>query len=545
MDLEFSCISYNVRGLKQKPKRIKIFNYLNEKVKKGFIFLQETHSIGNDILDWQNDWGGTMILNSGNSNSRGTLIAFTPDFDYKILKHITDDDGRIQICSIMFDERKLLLVNIYNENIEQKQVILLKKLDVLLESFSDVQDHEIIMGGDWNVILDKNLDASGGNPQLKLSSLSEITKIVEKYDLCDIFRIRNPLKRRFSFRQPTPRRLRRLDYFFISNAVQDRIKSCETLTSLSSDHSPVSLAFECSVLYTPGSNYWKFNSQHLKNLTFCSELSDVIENAKLEFSDCDPQTKWELVKFRIRSFCIKFSKKIAREKRERLEILEKNIEQFENIPANEHSISQDTYNENKLEFESLMDEKTLGYILRSKTEWYQNGEKSSKFFLNLEKKKGVQNTIKVLSASPVNSFSGDLLKNPKDISKRIKNFYSKLFTRTSSKSIDDCKQFLQNYNLPQLSQEQKDWLNRPLTLDELKLAIKNSQNGKSPGNDGLTREFFIVFWRNVSDTYFQSLLNGKEKGFLSTSQRQAVIKLLGKKKIKTNVLLKIGDLSVL
>ena len=210
MDLEFSCISYNVRGLKQKPKRIKIFNYLNEKVKKGFIFLQETHSIGNDILDWQNDWGGTMILNNGNSNSRGTLIAFTPDFDYKILKHITDDDGRIQICSIMFDERKLLLVNIYNENIEQKQVILLKKLDVLLESFSDVQDHEIIMGGDWNVILDKNLDASGGNPQLKLSSLSEITKIVEKYDLCDIFRIRNPLKRRFSFRQPTPRRLRRL-----------------------------------------------------------------------------------------------------------------------------------------------------------------------------------------------------------------------------------------------------------------------------------------------------------------------------------------------
>ena len=147
MDLEFSCISYNVRGLKQKPKIIKIFNYLNEKVKKGFIFLQETNSIGNDILDWQNDWGGTMILNSGNSNSRGTLMAFTPDFDYKILKHITDDDGRIQICSIMFDERKLLLVNIYNENIEQKQVTLLKKLDVLLESFSDVQDHEIIMGG--------------------------------------------------------------------------------------------------------------------------------------------------------------------------------------------------------------------------------------------------------------------------------------------------------------------------------------------------------------------------------------------------------------
>ena len=43
-----------------------------------------------------------------------------------------------------------------------------------------------------------------------------------------------------------------------------------------------------------------------------------------------------------------------------------------------------------------MDEKTNGYILRSKTNWYENGEKSSKFFLNLEKKRAIQNTIKVL-----------------------------------------------------------------------------------------------------------------------------------------------------
>jgi len=44
-----------------------------------------------------------------------------------------------------------------------------------------------------------------------------------------------------------------------------------------------------------------------------------------------------------------------------------------------------------------MEEKTKGYILRSKTDWYESGEKSSKFFLNLEKKRATQNSIRVLA----------------------------------------------------------------------------------------------------------------------------------------------------
>ena len=167
------------------------------------------------------------MLNHGNSNSRGTSIAFTKDFNYKLLKYVSDEDGRIQICSIEYNDKKLLLINIYNENTEQKQVALLKKLGRLLENFENVPDHEIITGGDWNVIFDKKLDAHGGNPSLKLSSLAEIKRIGEKYDLCDIFRIRYPKVKLFSFRQPTPRRLRRLDYFLVSNSLQDRIVKCE------------------------------------------------------------------------------------------------------------------------------------------------------------------------------------------------------------------------------------------------------------------------------------------------------------------------------
>ena len=55
------------------------------------------------------------------------------------------------------------------------------------------------------------------------------------------------------------------------------------------------------------------------------------------------------------------------------------------------------------------------------------------------------------------------------------------------------------------------------------------ENNKSPGNDGLTKEFYIRFWNEVK----VPLLLAIEKAYLvkqlSALQKQAVIKLIGKK----------------
>ena len=51
----------------------------------------------------------------------------------------------------------------------------------------------------------------------------------------------------------------------------------------------------------------------------------------------------------------------------------------------------------------------------------------------------------------------------------------------------------------------------------------------SPGNDGLTVEFYKFFWNDIKNSLFASIIEGKIKGKLSTSQRQAIIKLIEKK----------------
>ena len=106
---DFKCLSFNVKGLQNREKRIKIFNFCKDKGKNGIILLQETHSIERDVRKWKNEWGSDIYLNHGSSNSRGTLIAFTNGFEKKVLKYIDDKNGRIQILT--FEHVKYLFIN--------------------------------------------------------------------------------------------------------------------------------------------------------------------------------------------------------------------------------------------------------------------------------------------------------------------------------------------------------------------------------------------------------------------------------------------------
>ena len=55
------------------------------------------------------------------------------------------------------------------------------------------------------------------------------------------------------------------------------------------------------------------------------------------------------------------------------------------------------------------------------------------------------------------------------------------------------------------------------------------KNDKSPGNDGLTKEFYVTFWDDIKATFISSLKQAKERKELSISQRHAIIKSIEKK----------------
>ena len=59
---------------------------------------------------------------------------------------------------------------------------------------------------------------------------------------------------------------------------------------------------------------------------------------------------------------------------------------------------------------------------------------------------------------------------------------------------------------------------------------------KSPGNDGLTKEFYKTFWEDLKKPLCASITKAFHRGELSHSQKQAVIKLREKKDIDKKII---------
>ena len=66
------------------------------------------------------------------------------------------------------------------------------------------------------------------------------------------------------------------------------------------------------------------------------------------------------------------------------------------------------------------------------------------------------------------------------------------------------------------------------------------ENNKLPGNDKLTKEFYLKFWNEVKTPPLLAIENVYLVKQLSALQKQVVIKLMGKKKTRQKVYLKLA-----
>ena len=89
--------------------------------------------------------------------------------------------------------------------------------------------------------------------------------------------------------------------------------------------------------------------------------------------------RWEYMKYKCREFSLGYSIKKAKEKKSRRISLEKRIAELESLISSSYSQELlDEYNKCKSDLETHYI--TAGIILRSKSDWYEHGEKSSKYF---------------------------------------------------------------------------------------------------------------------------------------------------------------------
>ena len=139
-------------------------------------------------------------------------------------------------------------------------------------------------------------------------------------------------------------------------------------------------------MLTRGKGFWKFNNSLTPNAEYVEKMKNQISETLCMLDQnkiTDKHLRWEYLKYEIRKSTMNVSKNLVKEEnkdrnflRKELKKLEKNLTNFQ---TNEY------YLEFKQKLQDIHNKKENGIRIRSKCNWYENGEKSTNFFLNLEK----------------------------------------------------------------------------------------------------------------------------------------------------------------
>ena len=207
-------------------------------------------------------------------------------------------------------------------------------------------------------------------------------------DLCDLFRVRHPGTKCFTWRCKNSFLQRHHDYFLVSEYSQEQIATFDIVPSVQLDHSTLKMKFSTLGERKRGSSHWKFNNSLVLDKDFVTAMKNKIPEFYQESEELGDDICWEFLKYKMRQFSMTYS--LAFERKSTLLTLEKKVSELEiRIRSSSGEALHDEYNKSKNELENLFNYITEGITLHSKVNWYEYGEKSSKYFLSLEKRNKV------------------------------------------------------------------------------------------------------------------------------------------------------------
>ncbi len=517
---DFSIVSLNVRGMINDVKRNAVFRWL-KRHKFDIVYLQETHSTEELEVKWKNEWSGRSVMAHGNNRSRGCMVLFSDQLDVNVKCFKTDNEGRFVIINCDIYDQEFTLTNVYAPNTEGEQVRFITDIELVLLKMGFDASSKHIIGGDWNCIRNINLDKSGGCVNVKYKTIEKQDAFMNNFELNDIWRIKNPDQKRFTWRQKSPLIQCRLDFWLISDSIYDYVTDTDILPSVQSDHSAIVLRLKLFPSIRKGMGFWKFNCSLLNDELYTNAMHKKLTEWKITYDMTDHRIKWEIIKYEIRKFTIEYAKKRKKLQSDKEKELEYRLINMERQSINANNINE--YENVKRELQEIEKEKINGLLIRSRIDWHEHGEKSTRYFFNLESSNAMKKHLRKLTLS-----DGTTTTDPDAILTEQMNFYKNLFS-SKNENFDKSSIFLNNKYIPTLGEFDRNACEGLITIDECKNVLSTFKRNKSPGNDGLTIEYYEYFWNDVKQILVECLNYAYKHGELSTSQKQAIISLIHKK----------------
>lgn len=502
---EFSCVTFNANGLNIPSKRSRILKLFHRN-KVDILLLQETHfKKSYTPVTKHNYYTHWFNACSPAQRRKGVSIVFNKHVQFTKTDIIADPDGRFLFLKGNIGGRIFTFANVYAPN--DKQIPFFKMIFTKLDPFVE---GTLILGGDFNLPLNPELDTSQGKTRISLKNLRVLKKTLQRFHLVDVWRAMNPTVKDFSYFSKIHQTYSRIDYILITQRDLGLIRKIEYEQCIFSDHAPLRATFKFGPnLKTPG--VWRLNESLLAKKENIEILNTHLNNffkENNEQSGCNALT-WETHKAVIRGILIQIGSREKKARQKEIEDILHKIRQLEII--HKTSINKQTEGELmslRLSLKNVLDRQSQRYLFMAKYKNYLYANKCGKALASLVRKTRTVNAVSKIKPDPL---SGIETFDTKKIIKCFKTFYSELYNlntgrrdRILKEGIDE---YLKDLRLPELTQDQLDQLSSPFTLKEITTAINSLKLGKSPGPDGFSAGYYKKF-KEILAPQLQQYFNG-------------------------------------
>ena len=518
-------ISYNVRGLNDSSKVRHLVNYLY-KLNKGknmdFIAgLQETYISNSNSLNYL--WRGNLFVTPGNGNSCG-CITFLSSHLNVIASTIVQDRAHVLVCQRTGETAaSYVIANIYAPNPNSNAKV--EFFEKIFETINELEDryncNNVIILGDFNLTFGQDEMKNRNYSSQERRVASVVKNLMDSNNLADLWE-ENKV---FTWNRANTDCFSTIDRIMFSKAYLE-VKATKVNWSLSSsDHGAIETYF--SFKKEPKkfrTRIARIDPYLAKNPRWSTRIiEDFNEMLATMPPHWDPHVRLEFAKVCVRTV----SEKIQAESK-RADISEEeelNVELNDTIDAlgkaatgqRREQLIEDV-EELRARKAVLIEEKGKRLAEKLGTKWYNEGEKSTRYFL------------RILNRATPDDFKnicvdGTNVTDQCTISKEIVKFYKNLYESFERIEVTDDRDFFNK--IESVTAEDEAEVVKPVTLEELRRTLHTCADS-SPGPDGIPYSIIGLLWVSYGPLLLDAWRHSLAIGQLAPSHKLSYLKLIPK-----------------
>jgi hypothetical protein len=271
------------------------------------------------------------------------------------------------------------------------------------------------------------------------------------------------------------------------------------------------------------SEHVKLDNAVVQDKETLSELITYVNEQMLTAAGMNPHVKLEFAKMTIRTKALDIMSRCKRKENERLKEINDCIKENMRLltvywDVQSHMVLANELEDLDAEKAQILTKQGETLAHRAKTRWYNEGERSNKYFLNLLKRNREGSEMSALNVEERE------ITEPEQVRDDVTQFYQKLYNKDES-ALECDDRFLDA--MFQVDGVTNEAVGAPGTLEELWLTLKPTK-ATTPGPDGLSNTYLKKLWTIMGplivDAWNFSILTG----VLPPSHKTSLLRLIPK-----------------